>query len=184
VPGNFKREDLRVIKTRKALTSALYVLLQRQPFSKITVYDICMEALVSRTAFYTHFCDKYDLLEQWLQTLREKLLQRLHTQPSAVCEQYICTIVLQNTKVIANLFADMDEELQQLLLRQLSPAVAANQSQQVEALALSRFFAGGFLYTLLAYATHKEPEAELRRVAACLHQTVRATIAGTQASPI
>ncbi|MDN5809217.1 MAG: TetR/AcrR family transcriptional regulator, partial [Staphylococcus equorum] len=55
-------KDLRVIKTKRALSKSFYDLLEKQPFSTITVNQICNEALVHRTTFYKHFYDKYDLL--------------------------------------------------------------------------------------------------------------------------
>lgn len=55
-------KDLRVIKTKRALSQSLYVLLEKYAFSTISVNQICNEALVHRTTFYKHFYDKYDLL--------------------------------------------------------------------------------------------------------------------------
>ncbi|ASK62318.1 TetR family transcriptional regulator [Virgibacillus phasianinus] len=54
--------DLRVIKTKKALSTALFNLLEKYTMSSITVNMICNESLVHRTTFYKHFYDKYDLL--------------------------------------------------------------------------------------------------------------------------
>lgn len=55
-------EDMRVRRTRKLLSGALIELMKRKPFSSISVTDICEEAMVHRTTFYSHFVDKYDLL--------------------------------------------------------------------------------------------------------------------------
>ncbi|AID41775.1 TetR/AcrR family transcriptional regulator [Staphylococcus xylosus] len=55
-------KDLRVIKTKRALSKSFYELLEKQTFSTITVNQICEKALVHRTTFYKHFYDKYDLL--------------------------------------------------------------------------------------------------------------------------
>ena len=41
-------KDLRVIKTKKALTSSLYALLEIEPFSSITVHKICENARINR----------------------------------------------------------------------------------------------------------------------------------------
>ena len=54
--------DLRVIKTKSALSQSLFTLLDKKEFSGITVNQICEDALVHRTTFYKHFYDKYDLL--------------------------------------------------------------------------------------------------------------------------
>lgn len=56
------REDLRVRRTKKQLSVALVALMEEQPFSEISVVDICDHAMVHRTTFYTHFEDKYALL--------------------------------------------------------------------------------------------------------------------------
>ncbi|WP_283589500.1 TetR/AcrR family transcriptional regulator [Staphylococcus nepalensis] len=54
--------DLRVIKTKRALTQSFFQLLKNKEFSDITVKNICSSALIHRTTFYQHFFDKYDLL--------------------------------------------------------------------------------------------------------------------------
>ena len=56
------QNDLRVIKTKRALSQSLFQLLEEKMFSNITVNMICQTALIHRTTFYKHFYDKYDLL--------------------------------------------------------------------------------------------------------------------------
>ncbi len=58
-----KRKDLRIQKTKNALTDAFYALMKQKNFEKITVDEICSSAMVSRPAFYTHFEDKYDFFD-------------------------------------------------------------------------------------------------------------------------
>lgn len=53
--------DLRVLRTRKAIEQALISLLGRLPLEKITVQDICQEALVNKGTFYRHYHDKYEV---------------------------------------------------------------------------------------------------------------------------
>ncbi|MEM1485931.1 TetR family transcriptional regulator [Oscillospiraceae bacterium PP1C4] len=57
------QNDLRVIKTRKNIQTALIILLQKKNFSKITVQDILNQAMINRTTFYKHYQDKYQLVE-------------------------------------------------------------------------------------------------------------------------
>ncbi len=59
-----KSTDLRVIKTNKALKDALIELMDTIGFDKITVQGLTKKAMVSRTTFYLHYLDKYDLLEK------------------------------------------------------------------------------------------------------------------------
>ena len=51
--------------TKKALASALKILMQEMPFSKISVRLICEKCNMNRKSFYYHFKDKYDLVN-WI----------------------------------------------------------------------------------------------------------------------
>ena len=46
---------------RESLIHALIDLLHKKTFYKISVNELCAAAQVSRSAFYSHFDDKYDL---------------------------------------------------------------------------------------------------------------------------
>lgn len=67
------KEDLRVIRTRKLLATALFDLLETMPYEKISVMDICNKALVHRATFYNHFQSKEDLLEYSIDEIKEEL---------------------------------------------------------------------------------------------------------------
>lgn len=58
-----KKEDLRIRRTHKLLTDALFSLLETTGFDDLSVVDICDRAMVHRATFYKHFKDKYDFLE-------------------------------------------------------------------------------------------------------------------------
>lgn len=51
-------------RTDKAITQAFISLLKVKPFEKITIQDILDEAPVTRSTFYKHFHDKYDIAEK------------------------------------------------------------------------------------------------------------------------
>lgn len=57
-------EDLRVVKTKRAVEGAMEKLLAERPFDAITVQAILDEALVNRKTFYSHYRDKYDLVRK------------------------------------------------------------------------------------------------------------------------
>lgn len=57
-----KKLDLRVIKTRGALTKSLYDLMCEKNFADITVTELCERAMVRKATFYKHFGDKSELL--------------------------------------------------------------------------------------------------------------------------
>ena len=65
-----KKLDLRVQKTRAALTSSLYSLLCEKGLNEITVTELCDRAMVRKATFYKHFADKSELLAYMIQDLQ------------------------------------------------------------------------------------------------------------------
>lgn len=51
------------LRTDKAIKQALISLLKNKPFEKITVQDILDETPVTRSTFYKHYHDKYEIAE-------------------------------------------------------------------------------------------------------------------------
>ncbi len=70
-----KKTDLRVIKTRKALTEALYDLLCEKSLGDITVTELCERAMVRKATFYKHFACKEDLLTYMVSELQRVSLE-------------------------------------------------------------------------------------------------------------
>jgi AcrR family transcriptional regulator len=60
---HLKGVDPRVKRTNQLLQQALLELLQEKSFTFISVQDISERATVNRATFYTHFEDKYHLLD-------------------------------------------------------------------------------------------------------------------------
>ena len=57
-------EDRRIIKTKRSLkTTALIELLAKEDFEHISITELCRRAEVSRITFYSHYNDKYALLD-------------------------------------------------------------------------------------------------------------------------
>lgn len=61
-----KKEDPRIIRTKRAFEKALLQLLKENEYEKITVRKIAEIAGLNRATFYLHYVDKEDLLEQYL----------------------------------------------------------------------------------------------------------------------
>lgn len=55
--------DPRIIRTRKLLMDAFIKLTCKRDFKDITIKEITDEATVNRATFYSHFQDKYDLID-------------------------------------------------------------------------------------------------------------------------
>lgn len=61
-------------RTENSIITAMISLLQKKPFEKITVGDICDEALINHSTFYRYFSDKYSLLHAVFSYLLDDLL--------------------------------------------------------------------------------------------------------------
>ena len=71
------KEDLRIQKTRRELRLAMVRLLEEKPIEKISVTEICDEALVNRMTFYKYYEDKYTLLNDLFNEYKEQIFSHL-----------------------------------------------------------------------------------------------------------
>lgn len=76
------KQDLRIVKTRKALYRAFEELMKNKSFEQIKVSDICNEALINRSTFYDHYADKYDLLEEYINSLKDSFTEEMTKEGS------------------------------------------------------------------------------------------------------
>ena len=79
-----KKIDLRILKTKKLLYNSLIKLIKDKQFEDIKVADICNDALVNRSTFYAHYSDKYDLLVDFINDLKDTMLQDLEQNEQIV----------------------------------------------------------------------------------------------------
>lgn len=61
-------------RTKYLLCNALITLLieKKRSFESVTVNEICEQAIIHRTTFYTHFADKYALFQYLYRSITEK----------------------------------------------------------------------------------------------------------------
>ena len=76
------KKDLRVVKTQNILYRTLIELMKEKTFEEIKVSDICNQALINRSTFYAHYNDKYELLAQFIQELKNSLTGELKKNKS------------------------------------------------------------------------------------------------------
>jgi len=174
MPEKQKKMDLRVQKTRNALFAALPALLLHQRFSKITVHDLCEESLVSKTAFYAHFRDKYDLLGQWLGERQQSLQQFFEDLHNQEAEDTLSRLLKTHSTAIANLIEDADVEQQALMFRFFSPQIDCADAER--AAVLRDFIAGGIYHVISNYVKepHRANKEERGNILRTLAQAVAA----------
>ncbi|MDR0298758.1 MAG: TetR/AcrR family transcriptional regulator [Streptococcaceae bacterium] len=61
------RNDMRRDRTKKLLRDAMTKLLEEKSFDQITTSELVKRAGISRSGFYTHYSDKYDMIEFYQQ---------------------------------------------------------------------------------------------------------------------
>lgn len=69
--------DLRILKTKKNIYSTFESLMKKSSFEEIKVSDICNLAMINRSTFYAHYEDKYELLAEYIESLKNMLSKEL-----------------------------------------------------------------------------------------------------------
>ena len=86
-----EKEDLRVTRTKKALSEAFIKLLGEKTFDEITVNELCEASDIRRATFYKHYTDKYNFLTEFTHSLRDRFettIWRSH-KPGATKDYYV-----------------------------------------------------------------------------------------------
>jgi len=141
--------DLRIKKTEKALDIAMSSLLKSYNFNRITVKDICEEAMISRATFYTHFLDKYDLLKTWLMRRKADHINLDITYEQI--ENSVNQFVHKNEDIIKNVAHGANKEtttiLSDFLLFSLNITVNKKNYDKIDPkhIVLTNFYSGGML---------------------------------------
>lgn len=155
MPGNFKKEDLRVQKTRKALQDALHELVEQHSFSKLSVYDLCERALVSRSAFYVHYQDKYDLLDRLLRTKLREVMEKGNGYGPRERAEWLSRMICMKQQYLRNLLDDADQEQLRIMFEALEilqsypGAPGANEGADAVSRAVFLTFISGGIFNLL-----------------------------------
>lgn len=88
------------LRTDKAIRQALITLLKKKPFEKITVQDILDETPVTRSTFYKHYRDKYDVVEQMQEEFlatQNALSKELRSNPATT---FLQKTLLDNREIL------------------------------------------------------------------------------------
>ncbi len=86
--------DLRTTRTYKLLKNALLELLSKESFDNIKVNDICNLAMVHRTTFYSHFADKYELLDYCINDIQKELLNDFEEKKYNTSKDFYTNLVM------------------------------------------------------------------------------------------
>lgn len=145
------KQDLRIGKSRNALSGALFLLLERSSLGVITISDICEAAMVSRATFYAHFDDKFHLLRFGMEQIRIRLAASSGGDRRTLITNTI-RYIGDNSALFHNLFLDESAlELRRMLsglfiddfVRELEQKQAEGHALPAPVQHMSIFLAGG-----------------------------------------
>lgn len=94
------------IITKKKIAKAFKAVLADKDFDKVSVKDIMAEAQMRRQTFYSHFLDKYELMEWIFKTeLQEQIIDNLNYISGLGLLHEICYFFDQNKVFYRQLFS-------------------------------------------------------------------------------
>ncbi|MDI6650868.1 TetR/AcrR family transcriptional regulator [Leuconostoc suionicum] len=100
-------KDKRVIKTEKLITETMMRLLATTSISKITVKKICDEALISKSTFYDHYVDKFDVIDKVVDEYAMQFNREIQQRFEAVQQKNTFEIFNKIIKDMANQDSDL-----------------------------------------------------------------------------
>lgn len=161
-----KKQDVRVTKTQRSLVLALLALLENQSFAKITINDICNEAMVSRSTFYAHFEDKYRLLQFSLQEVDRRIFVAANGKTLREALFDILSKMQIDAKLLRNLMiAELDIEVIELFQQhfmvffkqKLQEKAPENGLSEPKLEVIASFYASGISQTVALWIAKRLP---------------------------
>lgn len=78
--------DLRVVKTRRIIRSALFKLMSEKELSRITVSELCVCAEINRKTFYRHYRTIPDVIEELEGEILDEFAEIMHTNGGSMLD--------------------------------------------------------------------------------------------------
>ena len=171
--------DLRIVKTRKALTDSFWQMLSEKKFEDITVNEMCDRAMVRRATFYKHFADKYEIFAFIVRTKQAEFDLQIRQQTDNTRPQSFYLGIIQraldflnsNEKLVQTVLdSKMLPTVMDILSRQITIDITQKLKEDAQngvplpasPQVMAQFFTGALLYTVRWWVTQKKvSEAEL-----------------------
>lgn len=179
-----EKQDLRIKKTQRALALSLLTLLEGTNFQKITVNDLCTQAMVSRSAFYSHFEDKYALLGFCMEVLQQRMFEESEHLGTLDRLRSILEKTRDNVKIFRNLImSQLDMGLIDMMRQAFHRDFARilnehdiNDSALPKPLEVVTVYYASALTSAILFWVNKGMPYSLDEMANCLHQLLPAEL--------
>ncbi|MFJ7978677.1 TetR/AcrR family transcriptional regulator [Peribacillus sp. NPDC096379] len=154
-----KKEDIRAQITRKLLNEALFDLMKKHDFNRITVKQLCDVSNVHRTTFYAHFEDKYALLSYAIKQIGKDVEEQLNFKEVHMC---LFEVADKNKDLFAQLFLEERDSLRSILRMEMYAAIIdrfekAGKEIQIEQEIMIEALIGSILGVLNWWITNNRP---------------------------
>lgn len=157
--------DLRIIKTKASLYNALVNLMAKKTFEEIKVSEICEEAIINRSTFYTHFEDKYDLFNSFVNDMKDKIRNELNVNENILNgkEYYIKILeillkhveenkIMYTTMIINNRNSIVTDILYETIKEdEIDKISKLNSSSKISAKFIYSFYSGAIYHVVLEW---------------------------------
>jgi len=154
-----KRENQRVLLTKRLLKEGLLRLLQYQSLEKINISELCNESGINRTTFYKHYNSPQDVLSDIEFDLYQEYKVLADQSPEKNLRhdiELICTYLYEHAHIIKILllsnadtyFANLLNELNRALWEKKNTTHDMSDLDADSILLISTFFGSGCYYLL------------------------------------
>lgn len=171
-----KKENQRIILTKRLLQEGLLRLLEIKELDKISVTELCRESGINRATFYNHYSSPQDLLSDLEQRLTDEL-SVVTSNPKYANDisrqlEAVCTYYQENSRsilILARCHADSDladifYDLNQKVRNQHMASILSNSSDKESAHLISTFLYTG-TYHLIREWLIKDIQKSPREIA-------------------
>lgn len=168
------KEDIRIQKTRRDLRNSIINLIIEKPIEKISVTEICNNALINRITFYKYYEDKYTLLDDAFYEIKDNILKQLPSNEAIKsiedASQYlvdiiniVITFIENNRLLISSLYKNGNNKLANIITNISEGAIndLLDEINKIKPLkyslpAVSSFIHGGFMATIYYWIEHPD----------------------------
>ena len=193
------KKDQRIIRTQRAIITAFYDLLSTKNISEISVKEICDKADINRGTFYTHFEDKYNLLDYCIYELMKdvdvaitkannnsNIIDYYQEVFSRVIDFFIekkqlaKAILSQSSALIID---DVRKNLTTNAAKKIRESIAQGTKYTVPVDLLTEYFVGGVIATVKAWIFDELPMSK-NEITHYLNILLKTTLYDTTIKPI
>ena len=177
-------ESAKVQQTKHLLAAQLIELLEDKPLRKISVNDICQKALISRSAFYSHFEDKYQLLRYCMEERTDQWQIAAKDRTAQDVILYILDDILKKRKLFYHIFMDEIDREQAAVLQKCMVRIFEDKLKELEQSGeklpgplpiVSAFLAGGIVHATVQWIQN-DFDISKEEMADCSYQLISAIL--------